>query len=266
MCRMVGVISCRPMSPYYYLVESECSLLRQAEVSNQGDGWGIGFYYGGELKVFKRANAAYDEKDLFMEVSREAVSNISIAHVRKASNPMGLPRRALISVENSQPFYHKKYLFAHNGVVRALEVAEALGEHRSLIRGVNDSEIYFAYLLKEWEERGDPIDALRAVEDGLWRAFGRSGKSAKNPFSSLNAIFSDGIRLYAVTRYLEGGNLRSVCYKDAEYYRMAFYYDGSKLVVASERMDDKKWGLLSNGEVLIAELEDDRVKYRVEEL
>ena len=44
MCRMLGIIGVNPIIPFKHLIDAECSLLRQAELGRQGDGWGIGYY------------------------------------------------------------------------------------------------------------------------------------------------------------------------------------------------------------------------------
>ena len=64
MCRMIGIISVRPTSLYKYLVEDECSLLIQAEKGKQSDGWGIGYYERGKLRIFKSPRPVYEEKEL----------------------------------------------------------------------------------------------------------------------------------------------------------------------------------------------------------
>ncbi len=262
MCRLLAMISSKPASLYFHLVEAECSLLKQAKAGKQSDGWGIGYYLNGKPFIVKSPGAAYEEEDLFKNAAREIKSNIIIAHVRKASNPRGLPREKLIGMENTQPFNYSLYLFAHNGTVRALKVFDRLESYKSIVKGVNDSEIYFALLIKEWEETGDPIEALKAVEEELWKV----AEGPKNPFSSLNAVFSDGERIYAVNRYVEGHGRKSLCYGDSEIFRMCYMYTGDRLVVSSERTCDGPWSPLSDGHVLVAEACGDRVEYRITRL
>lgn len=79
-----------------------------------------------------------------------------------------------------------------------------MGEYKSVIKGVNDSEVYFAFLLKKLAETKDLVEAFRGVEKDLWSILERSGRNIKYPYSSLNTIFSDGIKIYALTRYLRG--------------------------------------------------------------
>ncbi|RLF14536.1 MAG: hypothetical protein DRJ66_05870 [Thermoprotei archaeon] len=269
MCRMLGIISAEPISPYKYLVQDECSLLVQAEKGRQDDGWGIGYYVNGELIVFKSPNTVYKERDLFIEKVRQVKSNIIIAHVRKASNPRNLPKERLISLENTQPFSYENYVFAHNGTIYYPdEVLERLGNLRTLVRGVNDSEVYFAYLIKEFIRHHDFVMAVKAVKKGLWEILHNVRVRRYDvPYSSLNVIFSDGRNMYAMTHYVKGENIKAICYKDTPYFNMAFYYDGKMLVVSSERTNNSAgWQVMNNNEILIASIQDGRVKYHIERL
>jgi len=263
----VGIISPKPVSAYDLLVQSRCSLLEQAKVGNQGDGWGVGYYVDGELRVLKSPGAAYLEEDAFKKVARSVRSRIIVAHVRKASNPRGLPRELLISMENTQPFSHGSFVFAHNGVIyvpdEALERLEP--EYRKLVKGLNDSEVYFALLLMALDNAGDVADALRMVEEELQEAVNVCGRGVKKPYSSLNAVFSDGERLYAYNRYLSDDG-ESLCLKDQPYYQMVYARVGDGLVVASEKIGQHGWTEMHNGELLEAYVVDGRVEWVVRRL
>jgi len=267
MCRMVGLISPKPVKPVKYLVEAECSLLEQAVRGDQGDGWGIGWYLEGSPEVVKSEKPVYEEAEAFKETAEKASSQIIVAHVRKASNPLNLPRDKIIGLENSQPFLHGDVVFAHNGVIRIPnEAAKFLGDYEEIVRGNNDSEVYFALLVKEWENRGKVSDALRAVEEKLERALKSSGKGHRHPYSSLNAVFSDGRKLYAYNKYFEL-EPKSVCYKDSPYYQMTYLIDGDKLVIASEKLwKSDEWMGMENGDLLTAWIENEKVKYNVEKI
>ncbi|OYT67813.1 MAG: hypothetical protein B6U65_01975 [Candidatus Wolframiiraptor sp. EX4484-121] len=265
MCRMLGIISVKPLTPLKHLIQADCSLLRQAELGKQGDGWGVSYYLDGSPRLFRSERPVYSERDLFRRVAASISSRIIVAHVRKASNPRGLPRDELIGVENSQPFKYHNRIFAHNGVIRAVDEAmEFLGEYRSIVKGNNDSEVYFALLMKGWDLEEDVYGALRWVEGMLLKAMRSSGKGYKNPFTSLNAIFSDGEKLYAYNRYLEGENLKSICYKDSPYYTLTFLDEGDVLVIASEKLwRDDGWVSLGNGDLLTAWIEGEEVRYDI---
>lgn len=265
---MLGIVGVKPITPLKHLINAECSLLRQAELGKQGDGWGIGYYLNGSPKLFKSEKPVYSERDLFSKIASSVSSKIIIAHVRKASNPRRLPRDELIGVENSQPFTYHDRIFAHNGTIRAVDEAmEFLGRYRSIVMGNNDSEVYFALLMMKWGLEGDICKALRWIEEILMKAAKSSDKNYRNPFTSLNAIFSDGKKLYAYNRYLEGSDLRSICYKDSPYYTLTFLDEGDTLIVASEKLwKDDNWIKLSNGDLLTAWIEGEEIRHEVEHI
>lgn len=266
MCRMLDLISAKPRSAEKYLLRCECSLLRQAILGEQGDGWGIGFYSDEGLKVFKSEKPVYEEVDSFERFSKEAEGRIVIAHVRKASNPRGLRRSLLISPDNSQPFHHKNYLFVHNGTINMPdEVASGLGERASLIRGLNDSEVYFHLLLSLVDSNnGDVISAIKETEAKLWESFrGKRASEFDAPFTSLNTILSDGEKLYAFVRYMPNSR-RSICYGDSPVFEMCYREDETGLVVASERVDSERWVRLGDGSVLVAWVEDGEVRHELQ--
>jgi len=264
---MVAVISPKPVGVYDLLVESRCSLLEQAKVGNQGDGWGVGYYLDGELRVLKSPGAVYEEEDAFKRVAMSIRSRVVVAHVRKASNPRGLRKELLISMENTQPFAHGNVVFAHNGVIYVPdEVLSRLEpRYRRMVRGLNDSEVYFVLLLKALEQADDVSDALRVVEEELLEAFEGCGGRVEKPYSSLNAVFSDGERLYAYNKYLSEGG-KSLCLGDQPYYQMVYTHVGDAFAVASEKIGEHRWVGMENGELLEAYVEDGRVRYRVRRL
>ena len=263
----MGVISPEPVSAYDLLVQSRCSLLEQAKVGGQSDGWGVGYYIDSELRVLKSPGAAYLEEEAFKRVARSVRSRIIIAHVRKASNPRRLPRELLISMENTQPFSHGNFVFTHNGVIYIPdEVLERLEpRYRKLVKGLNDSEVYFALLLKSLDVSGDVLEALRMVEEELREAMEECGRDVEKPYSSLNTVFSDGERLYAYNRYLSDGG-ESLCLGDQPYYQMVYARIGDGLAVASEKIGMYGWTEMHNGELLEASVSDGGVEYRVRRL
>lgn len=268
MCRLLGLISAKPRSAERYLLQSECSLLRQAILGEQGDGWGIGFYYDDCLNVFKSEKPVYDEADLFEEVSKKTEGRIIIAHVRKASNPRGLDRDILISPDNSQPFHYKSYLFVHNGTVNIPdEIAKRLGNRANLIKGLNDSEVYFHLLINLIESNNeDVISAFQEVEAELWDVF-HEDKVTKwdAPFTSLNTILSDGDKLYTFVRYMPNSR-RSICYGDSPVFEMCYMQDETGLVVASERLDSGNWTHIGDNSLLTAWVEGGEVRHELKRL
>lgn len=271
MCRMVGVISMKNVDAEKYLLRSECSLLTQAVKGRQKDGWGVAWYVDGSLKIVKSEKPVYEEANELEKVLRNISTNILIAHVRKASNPRKLPREMIIGLNETQPFQYGNKVFAHNGVIRIPDEAMSLlGSYRGLVKGNNDSEVYFALLMKEWDRFGEVSEALKAVEEALRRALEGSWKSYESPFSSLNAIFSDGKRLYAYNRFSNEEkvlSLKSVCYRDSPYYTMTYMVGEDELVISSEMLwRDSRWRPLGNGFLMTAWIEHGEIKYRIKNI
>jgi len=264
MCRLLGAMFIETGSVEHYLLDAECSLFKQAVKGKQSDGWGIGFYVGSVPIVFKSEKAAYEEREKFSDVAKYTKGRIIIAHVRKASNPRGLPREKLISPENSQPFNHSKYLLAHNGSINIPdEVIKRLGPYRDFLRSNNDSETYFYLLLSLIESKNNIIDAFKNVENTLMEIFSEEKPSKfEAPFTSLNTIFSDGDKLYAFTRYLIDPG-KSICYGDSPVFEMCFKVDEKHIVVASEKIEKGQWNPLKNNSLLVSWVEEGKIKYKV---
>jgi predicted glutamine amidotransferase len=252
MCRMFAVLSSEPVPVHKYLKETEFSLYRQAEAGNQGDGWGIGYYSDGSLTVRRSEKAAYEDPD-FDPITKPIRSNLFIAHVRKASNPKHLPRPALISEENSQPFGHSNLLFVHNGTLFIPDqVLSSLGTRRQLVKGVNDSEVLFAYLLQSIDNCRSVEEAFGRLETGLWEIQRRSGASDRAPYKGLNIMFSDGKKLYAYGKYLEDAG-KAIC-SETPVFQLQYRLSDEEFVVASERLTAESWEPLPNGYLLKAEI------------
>lgn len=266
MCRMLGLLSTRPVQASEYLWDADCSLYKLALLGHQGDGWGIGHYVDGELRIFKSEKPVYEEEALFRDIVSPIQSEAIVAHVRKASNPKNLPRNSLISKENSQPFHHMNRVFVHNGTLFIPDqVMNELGEYRDLVRGANDSEVLFAYLLLSLDRESAFEEALKSLEKGLRDIKEKSGYQRQYPYSSLNLIFSDGKELYAYEKYLIEPSTTSYC-SPAPYFQMHYVADDERIVVASEKLSSGDWKPLGNGELLSARVRDDKVEFNVRKL
>lgn len=269
MCRLFGLLSVRPVSAYKYLFGDPCSLFAQSRADPlrlQSDGWGIGFYRDGSLIVVKSDKPVYEERERFMELAENIKSNIIIAHIRRASNPRGLPRERLISIENSQPFYYENYVFAHNGTITIPdEIAEILGEWKMRIRGLNDSEVYFWYIIKELYEGKNVVEALRSFERDLWRVWREvQGKypGKTRPYIGLNMVLSDGRRLYAYCKYDErmDAMIPPLCYGSQPGMQMVYLADDERLIVSSERTNlEEDWKPIESGQLLTGYVQDNKI-------
>jgi predicted glutamine amidotransferase len=204
MCRLFGqhahpgFDSCAP------LCTAENALRFQSH--RHPHGWGIGWYVDGAPRV-RRGLLPAHEDEAFAAAGREVRSRIVVAHVRDAS--VGPVRH-----ENTHPFLHDRWLFAHNGTVaryheeravRAAIAAEIDPDLRARIRGDTDSERLFYLFLTRLRARADlPAasleDVRRALQDVVALVL-RVADDVPSPRpSSLNLLVTDG-RLLAATRH-----------------------------------------------------------------
>lgn len=267
MCRMVGVISAQQISASRFLLDSSCSLLEQARIGKQGDGWGVGYYTEEGLKVIKSEKAVYDEVSHFVSTIKNINSNVFIAHVRKASNPRKLPKETLISEKNSQPFFYKSYVFVHNGSVEIPDqVQESLGSYKNFVQGQNDSEVLFWLVIKLIDEKGNVIEALKSLEAELWKVYEKSNVDVKFPFSALNLILSDGKSIYTLNRFLYEPKINSFCFKETPYFIMTYYLEDNFLVVSSEKIYEGNWKTIGDKKILFAKMSNQKPELEIIDL
>ncbi len=238
MCRLFaqharpGLDLCEP------LCSAENALRFQSH--RHSHGWGIGWYEGVFPKLRLGTLPAHAD-EAFVAAARSVRGRIVLAHVRDASvGP--------IAPENTHPFRHGRWLFAHNGTVarftRSRRVREALlgeidADLRAAIRGDTDSERCFLVFLTRLRARA-PLDAAALAE--VRRALAETSDAVLSIAdrgrvprpSSLNFVVSDG-RLLASCR--RGRTLHVAA--DAG-PRHAF-------VIASERIGSAAWEEVPEG-------------------
>ncbi|HIE18305.1 TPA: hypothetical protein EYP75_01120 [Candidatus Bathyarchaeota archaeon] len=209
-----------------------------------------------------------DYENFFSTVQR-ARSRIILAHIRRACNPKGLPREKMISKENSQPFTFGKYLFAHNGTITIPdELAGALGEWRNKIRGLNDSEVYFWFIMKKLAEGIDlsaALKDLKATLEDLWTEARGNHPDKSRPYVGLNIVISDGENLYAYCGYEENDKLgRSLCFGDQPVFEMSYLLSEERLIIASEKTNrEEDWKPIRNGELLTGRIVDNEIAVEI---
>ncbi|MCP9955872.1 class II glutamine amidotransferase [Actinomadura madurae] len=251
MCRLFGLTTGGPrVRATFWLLDAPDSLRSQSR--RMPDGTGLGWFSLGEEPVRDRAPiAAFQDAD-FNSEARYVASHTFVSHVRYAST--GAP-----DVRNSHPFVMDDRLFAHNGVVRGLDVLGSwlTDAERAMARGQTDSELVFAYITAQIRRHGD-------TRSGLIAAVGRI--AAELPVFALNLLLAESGRLWALrypgthelwvlapelaepgaARHMSAG--REPGRIDVTAHREAC----AAWIIASERMDDDPdWRLLDPGELLM---------------
>ncbi len=111
---------------------------RGGAASSSHDGWGVAFYQGTDVALF-REPAAAAESALVRFLEREGpATDLAISHIRHAT-------QGGVSLANTQPFVRelggRTHVFAHNGDLPSIYRSEALalGSYRPV--GQTDSEM-----------------------------------------------------------------------------------------------------------------------------
>lgn len=253
MCRLYGLHANEPTKVECSLVHAQNALMEQSRKDMEGlpnaHGWGLAAQTGGVPFVEKQAWAAYHGEH-FKKTAARVYSKTVIAHVRRATIGPA-------AVENTHPFIHGIWMFAHNGTVPNFDkVRERLIEqldplHRNEIHGSTDSEHIFRYLMTLWEhDPGRPL--LETLRLGLEQVIDWCREIDPNRRISLNVLWTDGermvgSRLNRTLWYLEreGVVLCDVCGKSHVHHRPEQHYRAVE--IASEPITHEHWLQIPNG-------------------
>jgi predicted glutamine amidotransferase len=247
MCRLYGLRANEPTRVECSLVHAQNALMAQSRSDREGlthgHGWGVAELPNGTPLVEKQAWAAHHGEH-FRKTAAQVYSKVVIAHVRRAT--VGPP-----GIENTHPFVHGRWLFAHNGTVpnfdrirmHLLEAMDAL--HRNEIHGTTDSEHLFRYLLSLWERNpGTPL--VETLRRGLETIIGWCREIDDRSRIGLNILWTDGehfvgSRLGRTLWFLEreGVVLCEVCGKSHVRHDPKQAYRAVE--IASEPITREKW-------------------------
>ncbi len=163
MSRLFGLVAARPVDLSFSMQDAPRRF--GAQKQNNPDGWGLGWFAGGQACVSKHALPQTGQPPA-EEAAAEATSDVFIAHVRRSS-------RAPRSPKNTHPFASNGWLFAHSGALYPLlETAVRRQAGRGApYEGQTDSEAFFRLLLANLAAGSDAVEAIRravrfVVDDG----------------------------------------------------------------------------------------------------
>jgi predicted glutamine amidotransferase len=255
MCRLFAQVAPQAASARDFLADSEFSLLSQADAdpkNPQKDGWGLAWFGSDGLpRVTKSGRPVSDERARFEAAAAEARSSVVLGHIRAASKGIG------IDEAHAHPFADDGWVFAHNGTLFIREeVAAALGPRRARLKTDSDSEVYFQQFLKFVAEGASPSAAFEAcVAENwrLWESCRARYPELQAPYSSLNAIASDGQGIHALCHAAHRGlAAHGVCHPDQPWSVMSYAVRDGRFVLASEGVDGGEWTRLVPPETISA--------------
>lgn len=255
MCRLFAQVAPQRASARDFLADSKYSLLRQSDAdpeNPQKDGWGLAWFgTDGAARVVKSGRPVTDEAERFAATAEEARSSVVVGHIRAASKGIG------IDDARAHPFADDGWVFAHNGTLFIhREVAAALGPRRARLKTDSDSEVYFQQYLKHFALSKDPSAAFEACVAENWRLWAECRSRYPElaaPYSSLNAIASDGNGIHALCHAAHRGLAEhGVCHADQPWSLMCFAIRDGRFLLASEGVDGGDWTRLVPPETISA--------------
>lgn len=193
MCRLYAMHANEPTKVECGLVKAQNALMAQSISDMQGyahgHGWGVADYSDGVPLIERQVWAAFHGEHFTKKAARVYARTV-VAHVRRATV-------GGTSIENTHPFHHGRWIFAHNGTVpnfdqvrmKMLDHIDPL--HRAEIRGTTDSEHVFRYLLSLFLQHPDR-GLLHNVRAGLEQILLWSAEVDPDARVGLNIVLTDG--------------------------------------------------------------------------
>lgn len=256
MCRLYALRANEPTRVECSLVRAQNALMAQSQADLEGvmhgHGWGVADYANGLPLIEKNTWAAFHGEH-FKKKAARVYAHTVIAHVRRATvGPQ--------SLENTHPFSHGRWIFAHNGTVphfdqvrkRLLENMDPI--HHESILGETDSEHVFYFLLSLWA-RDPSTDLLDIVRTGVQKIVEWCNEIEPSVRVGLNIVLSDGqslagARLNRSLWFLERDHtfVCPICGKPHVHHHKGIDYRAVE--VASEPLtEEKAWKGVPNGTV-----------------
>lgn len=227
------------------------------------DGWGVAFYQGADVALFREPQAAGDSAMVRYLETGGPSTNLAISHIRHAT-------RGAVQLSNTQPFVRelggRTHVFAHNGDLPAIEdhAQFAVGAHRPV--GQTDSERAFCALLARlqivWldvKEADAPSLQARMAMLAVFAAELRSLGPANFLYADGDALFAHGHRrmqpgkarpeppgLWVLQRHCTGADAAPDCDAGVSITQG----ERTAVFIASVPLTNEAWRPLAEGELV----------------
>lgn len=188
MCELLALSSSQPVRLSFSL---HALAARSNPPGRSHDGWGVAFYQGSDVALFREPVAAADSALVQFLESRGPATELAISHIRHAT-------QGGVALANTQPFVRelggRSHVFAHNGDLPGIfhSDALALGPFRPV--GQTDSEHAFCALLA----RLRPL--YQASSQPCWRkrlTVLKTFAAELRRLGPANFLYADGDALFA---------------------------------------------------------------------
>lgn len=256
MCELLGLSSKKETT-----INLSLSVLAQrGENPNMhGDGWGIAFHEGKDVRLIKDAGEARHSEWVEFIKEREIHSHDIIAHIRKSTV-------GKVSYSNTHPFirelHGRVHSFAHNGTLKNITKDERFIPDVYTPVGDTDSELAFCILMDRMRVLWEKHTGLPPVKERLRlvKAFAEDARS----LGPANFLYSDGDTFFAHGDERHDPLTGKISWPGLHYLRMkcdhespgpdeALALDSHQDYVtlfASVPLNENKWVPLERGEVI----------------
>ncbi len=202
MCRMLGIYTIKEISPLLLDEFAELStkgVIKPVMQPGHPDGWGLAGYLGNWSTYFGRSekSLAVDSANYNSAIKKAILSETKflITHIRKASKGSAL-------IENTHPFIHDEWIFAHNGTIFN---SKNLVANDYKYEGETDSDRFFIFLIKKLSQK--PMNNYIAIiKDALDEV------KSLCQYTSLTFILTNGRCLIGYRDFTESENYYTLYY------------------------------------------------------
>ena len=192
MCELLALSSSEPAR----LTFSLHTLAARGGIDGRShDGWGVAFYDGIDVALFREPGPAADSALVRHLETQGPATGLAISHIRHAT-------RGMVSLANTQPFVRelggRTHVFAHNGDLPDIAASDALRLGACRPVGQTDSEQAFCVLLARmatlWRDGAPPTLQRRLAVLVTFAAELRTLGPANFLYADGDALFAHGDR------------------------------------------------------------------------
>lgn len=255
MCELLALSTSQPTRMSFSL---HALAAHGGENGNLRDGWGVAFYHGEDVALFREPMPAVDSALVRYLESHGPKTRLALSHIRHAT-------QGAIQLSNTQPFVRelggRTHVFAHNGHLQGVwdDDAGTTGPYRAV--GQTDSERAFCVLLMRlsplWTTPDPPSLEARMTVLADFAAEMRQRGTANFFYADSDALFVHSHRrLQTASKRVEPPGLwwlQKQCPATEPTALTGVSVAGgerSALFVASVPLTDEAWQPLAEGELL----------------
>lgn len=258
MCELLAMSASHPARLTFSL---QALAERGGTAGHMHDGWGVAFYQGQDVALFREPAPAADSALVRFLESQGPATDLAISHIRHAT-------RGAVTLANTQPFVRQlgghSHVFAHNGDLPGIERSTGLAPGAFQALGQTDSEQAFCALLARlaplWSAAQPPTLAQRLAVLAEYAAELRALGPANFLYTDGDALFAHGHRrLQPASGRTEPPGLwclqRNCPDEPSARAAQAAVTVGkaarSVVLLASVPLSDEAWRPLNEGELLV---------------